>query len=132
MRSEDYNQMMHLWENTPGIGINDADSREKTSAFLKRNKQLNYVAEHRGQIVGTIMCGQDGRRGYIYHLAVDETLRNQGVGRRLIQTALSALKIQKIDKCHLFVFAKNETGRQFWSHNGWKEREDLMIYSKDI
>lgn len=132
MKIEDYEQMIILWKNTPGIGVNEADSKEKIQSFLERNKSLNFVAVVKEQLIATIMCGHDGRRGYIYHLAVDEKQRGQGIGKKLIEASLTSLKNQGIGKCHIMVFENNQKGRQFWTYNKWKEREDLVVCSIDI
>lgn len=132
MKIEDYSQMIHLWSHTEGIGLNEADTEEKIQVFLERNKLLSFVAVSKDKIVGTIMCGHDGRRGYLYHLAVAAESRKQGIGKKLIEVGVNALKIQGIEKCHLFVIKKNNQGRHFWNRNQWKEREDLIICSKDI
>ena len=83
-------------------------------------------------IVGTILAGHDGRRGYIHHTCVLPEYRGQGIGELLVKSSLIALKAEGIEKCHLFVFKDNELGRGFWSKLDWKKRDDLLIYSKDI
>ncbi len=83
-------------------------------------------------MIGAVLCGHDGRRGYLHHLAVHSTWRGRGVGRALTAACLAGLQAAGIDKCHLFVFNENHSGREYWEHEGWKERLDLLIMSKEF
>lgn len=132
MEADDYQEVFELWKDGEGIGLSNADSKENIYRFLERNPSLSFVAVQNGKIVGTILCGHDGRRGYIYHLFVAELYRNKGLGRRLVNKSLEKLKEQRIDKCHLFVFDQNELGKDFWINSGWTLREDIVIMSKPI
>ncbi|MBN1398529.1 MAG: GNAT family N-acetyltransferase [Bacteroidetes bacterium] len=128
----DYEQMILLWKNTPGIGLSDADTKRNISMFLERNPGLSFVYEVDKKIIGTVLCGHDARRGYIYHLAVAENFKKQGIGRILIEHCLEKLRNKRITKCHLFIFRDNEEAVQFYEHTGWKKRSDLLIYSKNL
>lgn len=132
MRIEDYKAVMFIWENTDGMGLSEADSYEKIKLFLSKNKKLSYVYIENEGIVGTILCGQDGRRGYIYHLAVDNKYRRKKIGSFLIRKSLKNLETQGINKCHLFVFEKNEIGKSFWEKVNWEFRSDILVFSKKI
>ena len=110
MKASDYQGIFTLWQDGEGIGLSNADSEANIQRFLARNPALSFVAVHNGRIVGAILCGHDGRRGYIYHLFVAKPHRNKGIGRRLVTKSLERLKEEGIDKCHLFVFARNELG----------------------
>ena len=132
MTERDYEQCISLWRRTPGMGLGASDGPEQFVRFVGRNPGLSFVAVSGGVIVGTIMCGHDGRRGYLYHLAVDPAFRRRGIGSRLVDLALSALREEKIDKCTLFVFNDNETGIAFWTASGWTGRADLLICQKDL
>ena len=99
---------------------------------LIKNVGLNYVCEDEGKIIGTILCGEDGRRGYLYHLAVDKDYRRKGIGTKLVSLVFDNLKKKDIIKCHLFVYYENELGKTFWEKTGWYKRDELIIYSKDI
>jgi len=132
MRIDDYNEIYELWRNTSGVGLSDADKKENIEKFLTRNKGLSFVCRHEGKIIGTIMCGHDGRRGYIYHVAVAENYRGKGIGRRLVEMCLERLKSEGIDKCHLFVYPDNAIGNAFWTSMGWQKRDDIFVYSKSI
>jgi N-acetylglutamate synthase len=132
MTIQDYDQMLNLWGQTTGIGLSDADSRENIEKYLKRNEGLSFVCTTENQIIGTILCGHDGRRGYIYHLAVKHDSRTQGVGNKLVLTSLEQLRQRGIPKCHLFLFDDNEIAIGFYEKTGWNRRHNLLIYSKDI
>jgi ribosomal protein S18 acetylase RimI-like enzyme len=84
------------------------------------------------QVVGTTLCGQDGRRGYLYHLAVDPKYRRQGLGKQLTQASLVGLKSLGIQKCHIMVYRNNESGKAFWQRLGWKLRSDIDLLSYDV
>lgn len=127
----DYEGALALWKRTPGMGLSDADSRERILAFLEANPGLCFVArDEAGRLSGTILCGSDTRRGYLYHLAVDIEARRQGLGSLLAGTALAALRGQGVDKCHLMVIRGNELGEAFWKSQGWTLRDDIALYSR--
>lgn len=126
-----YDGALALWKRTPGMGLSDADSRERIEAFLSANPGLCLVAmDASGMLVGTILCGSDTRRGYLYHLAVDPGARRQGLGALLAGTVLAALRGQGVDKCHLMVIRGNELGEAFWRAQGWELRDDIALYSR--
>jgi N-acetylglutamate synthase len=131
MAIADYPEMIDLWQNTPGIGLSTADTEEALGRFLAHNEGLNFKASEGGKLVGTVLCGQDGRRGYLYHVAVAQSHRRQGVGKAMVEHSLGGLAQKGIEKCHLFVFGKNEIGIQFWSGTGWTRRGELVIMSRD-
>ena len=128
----DYDRVLTLWQRTPGMGLSDADSREGIHAFLERNPGMSFVCEEGERLIGTILCGHDGRRGYIYHLAVDEAHRKRGIGRQLTQLSLDALLRVGITKCHLFVYRDNKEAELFNDRMGWQKRTTLDIFSKDV
>jgi putative acetyltransferase len=132
MVPDDYDAAYALWSKTQGMGLSAADSQEGIGRFLKRNSDLSLVAEDRKEIVGTVLCGHDGRRGYLHHLAVARSHRGQGLGKRLVQICLENLKAIGIQKCHVFLHRSNNDGKQFWRRLGWQERAELEIMSKDI
>ena len=126
MTIADYDAVYALWRCTPGMGLNTADdSREGIAAFLRRNPHTCFVAEINGEVIGAILSGHDGRRGFIYHTAVAESARRSGVGTLLVETALEALRAEGIRKVALVVFKRNEKGNVFWEKLGFTVREDL-------
>ena len=133
MTISDYDGVYHLWLNTPGMGLNATDdSKEGIEKFLKRNPTTNFVAEYNGEIVGVIMAGHDGRRGYIYHTAILPFYRHKGLAKQLVDCAISALDKEGIHKVALVAFKKNDIGNGFWEHIGFIEREDLVYRNKNI
>ena len=132
MQKGDYRQILILWQRTSGLGLSDADSQEGICSFLDRNPGFSFVCEENGLILGTILCGHDGRRGYLYHLAVDEAYRKQGIGLTLTDMSLHALRQCGIAKCHLFVYRDNYSAELFYEKNRWQKRTTLDIFSKDL
>ena len=130
---EDYDKVNDLWMSCAGMGLNNLDdSKDGFARFLNRNPETCFVAQNGQKIVGVILAGNDGRRGYIYHTAVCPDCRNQGIGAALVETALGALKALGIHKVTLVVFAKNKDGNSFWEKLGFTTREDLVYRNKAI
>ncbi len=133
MTREDYDGVYALWASTPGMGLNTVDdSREGIEKYLRRNPTTSFIAQDGEKIVGVIMAGHDGRRGYIHHTAVLPAYRGQGLGRRLVEHAMLALDEEGIQKVALVVFSENETGNAFWEKMGFLPREDLVYRNKNI
>ena len=129
MTIEDYEGVDALWKKIKGFGIRSIDdSKEGVARFLKRNPTTSVVAEKDGRIVGSILCGHDGRRGCLYHVCVDEDYRRHGIGKRMVVFAMKALKEEKINKVSLIAFTENDIGNAFWNTIGWTERLDLNYY----
>ncbi|TBL70881.1 GNAT family N-acetyltransferase [Paenibacillus thalictri] len=132
MTIQDYEEMIRLWNKVEGLAISEADSKSNIEKYLTRNPGLSYVCEQDGAITGTILCGHDGRRGYIYHVAVDPDCRKQRIGNKLVQAALEKLAGEGIDKCHLFVLEDNVVGNRFWASVGWEKRSGFYVYSRNV
>ena len=133
MKVGDYEAIYDLWIHTPGMGLNEIDdSREGIDKFLKRNPTTCFVAEEQKKVVGVIMSGHDGRRGFIYHTAVRQEYRNQGIGRALVEATLKTLEKEGIRKAALVVFDRNEIGNVFWEKMGFTERTDLVYRNRTI
>lgn len=130
MTIEDYEASFSLWSKTEGMVLSDSDSKPAIADYLERNPQLSFVCEADGRLQGTILCGHDGRRGFIYHVAVNPEQRGLGIGSKLVELSLERLQAAGIMKCHLFVLADNEIGNRFWHRSGWEKREGIAIYSK--
>ena len=130
---EDYGELYELWMSCAGMGLNDLDdSRDGVARFLARNPDTCFAAESDGQIVGAVMAGSDGRRGYIYHTAVDPRYRRRGIARQLTETVLRALEGCGIHKAALVVFDRNQDGNLFWENMGFTVREDLVYRNKAL
>lgn len=129
MTIEDYEEVHALWMKIHGFGIRSIDdSREGIERFLKRNPSTSVVAVEDGKIVGSILCGHDGRRGCLYHVCVDEAYRMRGIGKSMVVMAMEALQAEQINKVSLIAFTKNDIGNAFWKGIGWTRREDLNYY----
>jgi putative acetyltransferase len=126
-RIEDFDAVIALWRRTEGVGLNESDTRRAITAFLRRNPRLSFVAEQGGRIIGAVLCGHDGRRGYLHHLAVSKRHRRRGIGRRLVNACLAKLRKAGIQKCNIFIFANNAAGMKFWAHTGWSLRTELRL-----
>lgn len=133
MTIDDYEGVYKLWINTSGMGMRSIDdSKEGIEKYLNRNPKTCFIAEEENKIVGVILSGHDGRRGYIYHTSVKETVRNQGTGKALVNAAMEALKEEGINKAALVAFSANELGNSFWEAQGFEERKDLVYRNKII
>ena len=129
MKKEDYEGVHALWLSIKGFSIRSIDdSREGVEKFLKRNPDTSIVAEDKGEIIGAILCGHDGRRATFYHVCVREDRRKQGIGKAMVVMAMNALKRENINKVALIAFTRNDVGNAFWKSIGWKQRTDLNYY----
>ena len=124
MKIGDHPRVSALWKETEGISLDESDSKEGIRIYLRRNRGFCLVACDGDQIIGTILCGHEGRRGILRHLAVGRNYQNRGIARALIKQCLSALATAGIRKCNTFVLDANEEGRRFWEHMGWYVLED--------
>lgn len=133
MTINDYEALFVMWKNTPNMGLRTLDdSREGILRFLKRNPGTSFAAYEGNQLIGAILCGHAGRRGYIYHTAVLPEYRGQGIASGLVDAAVGALQREGITRVCLNVMETNEQGKQFWTKKGWEKKDFLGFYSKAI
>ena len=133
MTIDDYEQVYALWLSCKGMGLNDIDdSPEGIAKYLDRNPDTCFVAEADSRIVGVIMSGHDGRRGFINHTAVAPDFRKHGIASILVNHAVNALKNCGINKVALVVFEHNEAGNAFWVRMGFTAREDLVYRNRTL
>lgn len=131
MTIQDYDGVYGLWLACSGMGLNEVDdSKGGITRFLVRNPDTCFVAEEDGKIIGTILSGNDGRRGYIYHAAVHPEYRRQGIATQLVETAMAALHKLGVAKVALVVFDHNTSGNAFWEKIGFTVRDDLVYRNK--
>lgn len=131
MTIDDYDEIYNLWLACAGMGLNSIDdSRDGIDRFINRNPDTCFVALTDNKVVGAILAGNDGRRGFIYHTAVEPQYRKQGIGRKLVDAAMLALKQCGISKVALVVFDKNTDGNAFWESLGFTVRNDLTYRNK--
>ena len=129
MDISDYPQVIKLWTGTEAMLLRDADSQQNIAKYLDRNPGLSFVALSDESIIGAILVGTDGRRGYIQHLAVNTHYRGQGIGAQLISSAIHALEKQGIAKTHLFVANDNLDAQGFYEKLGWFPRDEVRMFS---
>jgi ribosomal protein S18 acetylase RimI-like enzyme len=127
---DDYEAAMALWNRAPGVRT--GESREDFARILQRNPGLGSVATVDGAMAGAVLACHDGRRGYLYHLAVAEPYRNQGMARAMVERSLAGLAAEGIARCSIHLIVDNESGAAFWQKIGWRERVDLRIMAKDL
>ncbi|WP_167958565.1 GNAT family N-acetyltransferase [Anaerosporobacter faecicola] len=133
MTIEDYDNVYKLWQTIEGFAIRTIDdSREGIERFLLRNPKTSVVYEEDQVIIGAILCGHDGRQGCFYHVCVHKDHRNRGIGHKMVQAAVEALKKEKINKVNLVAFTQNAVGNTFWNELGWRYRQDLNNYDFTI
>lgn len=133
MQKSDYEIVYSLWMKCKNMGFNNVDDSEKgISKYLERNPKTCFVCVQNEKVVGVILSGHDGRRGFIHHLAVDPDCRRQGIATELLRQALNALKAEEISKVGLFVFAYNSDGNAFWEKQGFTLRTDINYRNKAL
>lgn len=129
MTIDDYEEVYALWMSIKGFAMRSLDdSRDGVARFLKRNPDASVVAVADGKVVGSILCGYDGRRGCLYHVCVREDYRRQGIGKAMVVYCMKALEKEAISKVSLIAFTQNDIGNAFWKEIGWTKREDLDYY----
>lgn len=132
MTIDDYEGVRELWMSCSGMGLNNLDdSKDGIERFLARNPDTCFVAED-GRVIGAILVGHDGRRGYVYHTSVGPELRHRNIGTQLVEASLSALRALKINKVALVVFGRNEGGNLFWEQQGFSVRDDLVYRDRAL
>jgi N-acetylglutamate synthase len=117
----DYDAVLHLWNGVEGLEIAEGDDREGIAQFLERNPGLSRVAVEGSAIVGVALCGNDGRRGHVYHLAVDPAYQGCGLGKRLLDECLDGLRSAGVKRVIIMVADDNQRGAEFWKRRGWEE-----------
>lgn len=130
MLIDDYDAVLDLWNTTLASPRDITDSREAIAMFLQRNPNLSVVAQQDNLVVGSMLCGHDGRRGFLYHVAVDESVRRQGVAQAMLAACMAKLRDEKIHKCALVAFKDNEQGNALWTREKFSVRDD--IHYRDI
>ncbi|MNP48484.1 Acetyltransferase YpeA [compost metagenome] len=131
MTISDHDAAIDLWNRTEGMALSDADLRGSIDYYLDRNLGMSFVCTLGDKLIGTILCGHDGRRGYIYHVAVSKEHRGKSIGKNLVEKSLNKLKSEGIMKYHIMVISDNEIGNQFWNIRAWIKREGILLYSSN-
>lgn len=127
----DYERVIGLWQTIEtGMHIGPSDAPEEIKKKIERDPDLFLVAEQNGEIIGTIIGAFDGRRGMIYHLAVHNAFRRQGIGQALLAEVEKRLKEKGCIKCLLMVLEDNETAKRFYEESGWKAVPEDLVFMK--
>jgi ribosomal protein S18 acetylase RimI-like enzyme len=122
MKIDDYDEIHQLWSNTSGITLRAIDdSLDGIKRFLKRNPKNNFICRINGKIIGCILAGHDGRKGFIYHTVINESDRGKGIGKKLVDNVIKSLEEENITKIGVLVNSDNLSGNVFGS------RSDLSI-----
>ena len=133
MTMDDFEQVHKLWQITDGVQPHPIDNNYETmERYLKRNPASTFVAEDAGRIVGVILCGHDGRRGYIYQLAVAEDKRGHGLGTELVNRGIEALKTEGIGRVGLFVLKDKQITIDYWEKMGFEPKDFMTFRLKDL
>ena len=129
---DDYDYAIALWSGLEGIEICEGDSREEMTEYLRRNPGLSRVAEADGKIVGVALCGHDGRRGWIYHLAVAPSHRRHKVGQHLLDACVNGLRAAGLKRAIILVAGDNPAGHEFWLRNGWEDIGGAIAMTREL
>ncbi|MBQ1350175.1 MAG: GNAT family N-acetyltransferase [Ruminococcus sp.] len=129
MTINDYDEVFAMWQITTKRALSKADERDQIERYLLRNAGMSQVAVVDGKIVGTVLAGHDGRRGFIHHMAVLPDYRRRHIGHRLAEKAIEMISRDGIDKTHIFCYQNNETGQNFWKDFGFEKRDDVFVFS---
>lgn len=129
MLASDYEKVYALWQTISGFGLRSIDdSKEGIEKFIKRNPTTSVVAIYENEVIGSVLCGHDGRTGYFYHVCVRKDMRRHGIGKEMVVRAMKQLSEEGINKVSLLAFRDNTGGNAFWKRVGWKERNDINFY----
>jgi ribosomal protein S18 acetylase RimI-like enzyme len=128
----DYDAALDLWTRVEGIEIAEGDAKHEVQQFLTRNPNLSRVVEDEGKLVGVALCGEDGRRGYIYHLAVEPRYHQKGLARRLVTECLEGLRSRGLTRALILVAADNPSAQAFWHRCGWEPVDGAKVMGIDL
>ena len=129
---EDYEPAIELWKRFENIEIAEGDDKEDIANFIRRNHGLSRVAEEGKKMVGLALCGHDGRRGYIYHLAIDPAYQRLGVGKRLVDECLEGMRHARVKRALILVAGDNVVGHSFWQRCGWEDIPGVRLMGIDL
>jgi ribosomal protein S18 acetylase RimI-like enzyme len=130
MSEDDIESVIALWNATSGVGLNESDSPAQLRLFLARNPGLSLIVRDGLRLVAAVLCGHDGRRGFLYHMAVLPEYRRRGLGGQLVDRCLAALAAEGILRCNALVLVDNDGGQEFWRRGGWFHRTDLILFQR--
>jgi ribosomal protein S18 acetylase RimI-like enzyme len=129
LHESDYPKLIKLWTAAGGIDVRQTDTPEALAKFLSRNPTCNFAAYAGTRLIGAVLAGHDGWRGYLYHMAVKPDYRERGIGAQLVNAAVGAIKREGVAKVHCLVKRNNLIAQQFWEACGFELRDELFDYS---
>jgi ribosomal protein S18 acetylase RimI-like enzyme len=130
---DDYSTVIRFWEKIEkGIHVGPSDAVGEIEKKLQRDPDLFLIAEVGGEFIGTVIGGFDGRRGFVYHLAVSDRFRGKGVGSRLLKEVEDRLRKKGCLRCFLFVTSDNHEAMRFYETQGWHPMVNDFPYAKDL
>jgi ribosomal protein S18 acetylase RimI-like enzyme len=129
---DDYDAAIELWQKVEGLDVSEGDDRETIRRFLERNCGLSRIATAGSKIIGAVLCGHDGRRGYIYHLAVAPEYHGRGIGRTLIDECRAGLRRAGLERVNILVAKDNPPGLEFWRRTGWEDLDGAAAMGRDV
>jgi N-acetylglutamate synthase len=121
MTLKKYDELIAFWKSISGVWVSDDDSYENLETYFKRNPGTNFIAVHDDEIIGTVKCSHDGRRGYLHHVAVKEEYRNLGIAKAMVEKCIGILRKEGIKQFRLFVLDSNKEAQEFWKRMGFTE-----------
>ena len=130
-QASDTDAMLNLWRCMPGIGVRLSDTDQSLRAFMSKNPSTCLVLRIDGRLMGTVLGGFDGHRGYIYHLAVHPDYQGRGYGKALLDMVCRELTALGAPKIHLFAFNDNQAAATFYLSQEWEARRDIQVFSWD-
>jgi ribosomal protein S18 acetylase RimI-like enzyme len=128
----DCDEVLAFWRRQEGVGLNESDTPAAITSYLHRNPGMSLIAREGDQVVAAVLCGHEGRRGYLHHLAVASSHRRRGIGRRLVEHCLDRLLHEGIPKCNIFLFTENSEGEEFWKALGFTNRSHLKVMQRTV
>lgn len=133
MTIDDFEPVKAFWLAHPELGVSaEFDNRARIEMYLKRNPGLSTVATHQGEIIGTALCGHDGRRGSLFHVCVEPQYRKMGIARQMIDRCIRGLISEGIGSAFLFTHSSNSLAAAFWSHNGWEPVSGINYHFRHL
>jgi len=131
-RMDDYDAAIALWSRVEGVEVAEGDTRAEIASFVQRNPGLSRVATEGTKLVAVALCGHDGRRGHIYHLAVDPDCRRRRLGKCLVDECLNGLRAAGIKRVIILVASDNPRGLSFWRNLKWEDMPFALAMGIDL
>ena len=133
MTIRDLEQSIELWASIPELNFpSDFDTKDRLTSFLNKNEGLSTIAKYEGEIIGALLCGNDGRRGFFYHIGVNPQFRKQKIASQMVEYSFDKLRLECIDTCFLFTNDFNFDAQAFWGKMKFVHASHVMYQSREI